>query len=255
MVPIFNISSTGASATAWLTKLLNRHPSIVCLHALREDPFDDNREIEPADMVKGLLDLCYRTKELRCFGVIHSYYDTKVYDAVKAGHGGFMAIVRHPVNRIHSLFNHHYREISGHTVRDGDIYGTIVADGAVRDFLPMFETRVTDTLYADMANLTKAQPEEIALFEQLTSDADYCRAKLEVMLDEDLGPFDFVIRGELDNKFNQHAAVAQSAEDIYERWPRPYRDCFQEYATRIGLVGVRDVYRHFGYDVAPMLVA
>lgn len=253
MVPIFNISSSGGSATLWLTNLLNRHAGVVCMHALRDNPFTDE-PIGPAQMVKGLLDLTYRVRGSHSFGVVHSFYGSEIYDEIRAVGGGFMAIVRHPVARIHSLFSHHYRDIGGHQIRNGDVYGTMSEDGTSSELLPVFDSRVKETLRADMQNLTTAQPGEVAVFERMTSDADYCRERLEMLLDTDLSALMPAIRGELGNKLNQHVDARRAVDDIFGQWPRPFRDCFQGYATHIGLVGVRDVYRHYGYDVAPMLV-
>lgn len=254
MVPIFNISSPGASATAWLTRLLNQHPRVVCLHALREDPFH-GEPIEPAEMIKGLYYLHGITKDQRCFGVNHSYYDPGIYDDLTAVGGGYMAILRHPVSRIQSLFQHHYRDVERHPVSNGDVFGTIRDNDTTARYLPLFEQRVIDTLYADMANLIRVKSEEVALFERLTADAGYCRARLETLLDDELAWFEPTIAASFDDKFNQHAAVAQAVDEIYAQWPASYRACFREHIERFGVAAVSDIYGHFGYDVARMLAA
>lgn len=253
MVPIFNISSAGGSATWWLTRVLNQHPRVVCLHALRDDPFHNN-PISVAEMIGGLRQLQQITHDTRSFGVIHSFYDHDIREPIKAAGGGFLAILRHPISRTHSLFVHHYRDLGGHPVGEGGIYATLAERGSVGRHLPLFEARVAEIVYADLRNVTHAPAEEIAVFERMTTDASYCRRRLETLLDEDLADFEPRIAALLGSKSNQHAGSPMSPEQIFDAWPRPFRDCFQRYAARIGLVGVRDAYRRFGYDIAPMLV-
>lgn len=253
MVPVFNISSCGASATVWLTALLNSHPKVFCIHAMRECPFT-GEEVSAAQVIEGLNFLWSRTEQKRSIGLIHSYYDADTYTQFREAGGGFMAIVRHPVFRIHSLFTHHFRYVQQNTIRHGDVYRTIEEDGRVEELCGMFSKRAEETLYSDLSNMSMLQPDEIALFERLVSDASHCRARLEKLLDLDLQDFEATIEASLDRKLNQHTDEHVSAAETFKRWPLPYRDAFQAFATRIGIVGVRDMYRRFGYDIADMLV-
>lgn len=116
MTPLFCISSSGASATIWLTKLLNLIPNVLCFHALRYNPFlqiyDANPSqghdiMPPEQLAAGISQLllhCWPMGE-RTIGVIHSYYGIEPRKTFLEYNGKFMCIIRNPISRFHSLFS------------------------------------------------------------------------------------------------------------------------------------------------------
>ena len=80
MVKIFNISSSGSTATVWLTSFLNSQ-NMTAFHALRQSPFDLSTDenssssfpINGYRMTTALLDLRERTMIEKPIGLVHSY--------------------------------------------------------------------------------------------------------------------------------------------------------------------------------------
>ncbi len=110
---MFYISSRGSSASIWLTRILSKHPKIVCLRASRSFPpvglgvkqlekkykID---EISPDFFINCLLECQRATLNQKTFGSIHGYHGTLAKKACEENNGYFAYITRHPLDRIHS---------------------------------------------------------------------------------------------------------------------------------------------------------
>ena len=110
---MFYISSRGSSANIWLTKILSKHPKIVCLRSSRSFPpvglgvkqlankykID---EISPDFFINCLLECERATVNQKTFGSIHGYHGTLAKKACEENNGYFAYITRHPLDRIHS---------------------------------------------------------------------------------------------------------------------------------------------------------
>ena len=115
---MFYISSRGSSANQWLTKILSKHPKIVCLRSSRSFPPVGlgvkklaNRykieEISPDFFINSLIECESATLNEKIFGSTHGYHGTIAKKACEDNNGYFAYITRHPLDRIHSALIHY----------------------------------------------------------------------------------------------------------------------------------------------------
>ena len=109
MDPIFYISSRGAAATTWLSKVLSSHPKIVAWHGTRSIPpyGSGTNDIPPDQFINGLVQCTKQCQNMKIFGAVHGYYGTLAKKAVEQVGGRFSYILRHPVLRINSIINNY----------------------------------------------------------------------------------------------------------------------------------------------------
>jgi len=135
MKNIFNISSAGGTGTGWVAALLNSHPKIVCLHALRNKPFrSDNTHWNAEGYFTCLMELRDQTANQKTFGTIHSFYGAEAKPHVIDAGGSHKYMIRNPFTRLHSLFTHHYRDILGYSIDAGqDVYSLAIDRGHIKE--------------------------------------------------------------------------------------------------------------------------
>ena len=110
---MFYISAIGHSASLWLSTALTTHPDIVCWHGNRSiPPYDSGiNDLSEEEFVKGLL-ACEQGWKMgvKKFGSCHGFHGSRLLKYVKKYDGLFFAIVRNPINKIHS-YNSQYLEL------------------------------------------------------------------------------------------------------------------------------------------------
>ena len=240
LVPFFNISTRGGSATWWIATILRQHPDIVCLHG-REGPFAKG-EPEPAAVLQVLEAERTRTGG-KTVGAVHLFYGTEPCKAFVAAGGTFTCVLRNPLTRIHSLFTHHCRLDLRHSAPEGaPIYQSLIdaglATGAPVSTIPFVTveaTRPADVLFRlicdsvlafDRDILTNA-PDGIALFERLTEDRGYLFDWLGRLLGGADDLLSRAVDAGFDNRVNSHVGDARlTPEEVFEVWPDAFRKAF-----------------------------
>lgn len=105
---LFYISSRGVTATVWLSKVLSRHPQIVCFRATRSFPPYTANDIYPESSVdafmEGLLECRSATLDEKIFGSIHGYHGITAKEPCEKRGGIFSYVIRHPISRVHSIY-------------------------------------------------------------------------------------------------------------------------------------------------------
>tara|TARA_X000001036_G_C20602710_1_gene775619 strand:+ start:73 stop:1056 length:984 start_codon:yes stop_codon:yes gene_type:complete len=111
---MFYISTRGSTASAWLTKALNKHKKIICLRSSRSIPplwpgytseFDKNswiKEISVEKYIESLTLFEKATEGEKIFGGCHGYHGTEAKKIVENYKGKFSYLTRHPITMIHS---------------------------------------------------------------------------------------------------------------------------------------------------------
>ena len=144
---MFYISSQGHSATGWLAKVLSMHPKIVCWHGTRSiPPFPAGvKDMYVEDFINGLMQCEKASMEEKIFGACHGFYGIKAKDCVERKSGTFLAILRHPVMRVNSIFYPNAVRI----IENDE--GKMTDNGLIYDFLIEAETTL-NRLFIDVVN-------------------------------------------------------------------------------------------------------
>ena len=108
---MFYISAIGHSASLWLSTALTTHPDIVCWHGNRSiPPYDSGiNDLSEEEFVKGLL-ACEQGWKMgvKKFGSCHGFHGSRLIKYVKKYDGKFFAIVRNPIDKIHSYTSQYF---------------------------------------------------------------------------------------------------------------------------------------------------
>lgn len=279
MVPIFNISSTGATATAWLTGLLNLHPSVVCFHGLRHDPFTDGKEpLSGASLYDGLMSLRHRVRQRPpvTFGLIHSFSGPEVRPELIDRDGSFMAILREPLSRIHSLFINHYTTLHKQNMDvEDDVYQLVEERHQISSletlytpFFPCNADTMTpiewtfyalckDTMANDLANYTLCPRLEVVRYEDITKDPDYLHTVLKRLLQDELEEFrDVIIEYCASDAYrgSRSFSIRRTPDDLFIAWPEQFKRLFLAAAGECGIGDVIDLYFTAGYSLPESLL-
>ncbi len=106
----FAVISWGAAATYWLSKILNVHPEIFCLHAMNlAITFDKERRIFPRNDSLEYLYLIARTANVyNAIGDVHgmSQYDIPEIRQLLGDRFNAAVVVRDPLPRLKSTISH-----------------------------------------------------------------------------------------------------------------------------------------------------
>lgn len=275
MTPYFNISTRGASASGWLSLLLNAHPNVVCFHG-REELFG-NLDVAPTPeaALQALADARRNAgpeAQHKAFGIIHTFYGTEPRQAFLAAGGTFAAILRDPFTRIHSLLTHHAELSFGHKAAPGkSVYQTMLAAGllAADESAPLLQVYATplapgEKLFAsicetvldsDMDNIANAF-DAVARFEQLVSDASYLTGWLGRLLGGRDRQLDAAVAAHAGRPQNVHAGNRLSAAEVFAAWPDRLRKMFFFLAINdVNWSSAFEAYERAGYAMPPESLA
>lgn len=270
MHPFFNVTSAGATATVWLTQVLNSHPQIAAFHALRSDPFvSKGKDISFDEIFSGIQILKERMYGISSIGLVHSFYNSHFREKLKKMHGGHIAILRDPIRRIHSLFFHHYECTHNVEIIDNDPYLTLrkynhiselsnpseVLQRNLNKYEAEFFVLCNVTIKNDILNVIQCQPEEICIFEDFVKDKDYFCGSMEQLTGiEDPSFFEHKFDENKNKKINQHASKKVDSFSIFESWPLELKNILLCIILLHGVDNVLDLYSSHGYSKTIQMV-
>ena len=280
-VQLFNISTSGSSASMWLNDLLN---SLGCLsfHGLRSDPFsaeaqEQNRtdipSLNPVQVFKGLSLLGYAHLGMTPgekfddsfgsvnVGVVHNFYrssDVKqAFDEL--GGGRNIAIFRNPIHRINSQFQASYRAMISPRWKeqfnellqayDNQFYPAFdelmaKQESSRKAAMSIFDTYVNKILESDVDNQKACDDTESLFYERMFSGIDETVEKLEILLNRKLPDFPKSIFGE---KKNQHITKKSNVLESWQELPEILRDRLSK--TSVPREEYITCYKELGYDI------
>jgi len=272
LVPFFMISSLGGSATKWLSGQLNRHPKIVCFHALREAfPDESGGDTQtPIAVADTMLRLHEMTGASKSIGNVHGFTGASCKQAILAKGGGFGVIIRNPVFRINSLFSHHAEITLGHEQKQDDLYHELIDSGKVnpearglpvnwtpegeRSFEEEFAIWCLRTFLADIDYTTYCLREDLIAFENMTVDPNYLTNKLTAVIGPEMEKFDKYADDGWSKRSNVHSRKSYTSHaEIFENWPLRFREVFLLAVEKLNASSVLTMYRDFGYDLGDII--
>jgi hypothetical protein len=284
---MFYILTCGSTASRWLSRALSQHPEIVCFHGVRviaADPRLDVSEPLARAFVRELTHL-YLLSEGECvFGGIHGFGAAEIAPEIAAVEGAFVAMIRHPIARLNSLFHREVQNIGQFDLAREDIYRTfrqtksILQADTDREVSSSPELEVYIDRFRDLCRsvfcedefILGSMPEtDVFRYENITSDPEYFRACFErlaigcrramsvsparrgsIRLDCTEAYLGQVFAIE---RFNRKSSGPISSEEIFQNWPDIFRKIFVEQLHRVGGTAASDRYQRFGY-MLPMAV-
>ncbi|MBF0296381.1 MAG: hypothetical protein HQL96_14425 [Magnetococcales bacterium] len=131
MANLFYVSSFGGSATLWLARSLDLHDDIICFHGSRQFPLlpasrnpqqhlPNSTELTAGEFALRMQILSETARDTRgrevFVGGVHGFHGLQMHPAMTTLDGCFAFSIRHPVLRIASLYNEHYRVMRMNTV-------------------------------------------------------------------------------------------------------------------------------------------
>lgn len=157
---LFAVISWGAAATLWLSKALNSHPEIFCLHATNLHlTFDKDRRAFPKN--DGLEYLCIIAKSANGYqagGDVHgiSRYDIPEIRQLLGDMFNAVVVIRSPIPRLKSTLNH-LRLLEKYQLHDVDYVNDIIKNNSIT--LPYND--YGDKLFVHAVNMLNSIVEEI----------------------------------------------------------------------------------------------
>jgi hypothetical protein len=280
---MFYILTCGSTASRWLSRALSQHPEIVCFHGIKVIAADSRRDIsEPLAraFVRELAHL-YLLSEGECvFGGIHGFGAAEIAPEIAAIEGAFVAMIRHPITRLNSLFHREVQNIGQLDLPTEDIYRTFRATKILSEaetdrvassspdlevYIDRFRGLCKSVFHEDEFILGSMSEIDIFRYEHITSDPEYFRACFErlaigcrhamavnpakrgsIRLDCTTAYLDQVFAIE---PFNQKNSGPSSSDEIFENWPDIFRKIFAEQLHRISGTAATDRYQRFGYTL------
>lgn len=263
---IFNISSAGSTASAWLTVNLNKHRLITAFHGLRMSPFGEGL-IYPPTMYDGLKRLSEymntaqfaeinQQGERTAIGIIHTYYGPEARQTFIHNGGSFMAIIRDPIHRVNSQFQATYSDqlLDSANNQKRSCEAKDVFPGFVRDttkFLSptdqLFFSIVENAIINDLANYQSCLANEIIIFEEMISSEQYCYARLSALTGVDDHEFRQIISRNMSIKTNTHVNEKKTSAYIFDNWPDGFKHIFLSVMHSLGIDTCARMYRELGY--------
>lgn len=263
----FYISSFGGSATMWINKVLNEHPKVVSFHGTRSlPPFDSGvNDIVPISFAQGLDLMINNAENTKIFGAIHGYYGLSMYDAMKQVEGQFCAILRDPIRRINSLFNHHYKHLMGISEKNwdnnisvyvdmvGKNYDKVMLRGSnleLSEVVSTFQWICEGTIGNDMMLQQAIGNDLMFKMETLVSDKEYFTKFFAFLTSGDVMADDEYLNSIIKiKKTNQHSHTEDTNESIYNSWPDIFKFSLHNIIQKYGGIKVQYNYKQFGYDL------
>ncbi|TMJ60061.1 MAG: hypothetical protein E6G81_07425 [Alphaproteobacteria bacterium] len=277
---MFYILTCGSTASVWLSRVLSRHPEIVCFHGLRSipsDPFAGPSEGSPRDFVRTLCQLHNNAQNEIVFGAIHGFAATEIAPEIIAIDGSLTAMIRHPVTRLNSLF-HRVVEVSRGTLpTPSDIFkydkeaGTHSDDNnrsRSHDYARLFNELCQNVVNEDAFIHANMEASHIFKYERIVADRAYFRDCFETLADGCRRAIRFHPRQPghpgsvtlecseqyLDYAFgrgriNRKSTGPGSVSDVFAMWPDAFKSILVENLRHQGGRDAIARYAGFGYEL------
>jgi hypothetical protein len=282
-VHLFNVSTSGSSASLWLNDLLN---SLGCMsfHALRSDPFLDETQklgradtpsLNPNKFFNGLRLLgCAKLgiPPLQEYddnfgqlsvGVVHNFYTSSDVKKVLDDLGGRnMAIFRNPVHRMNSQFQASYRSMISnkwkgqfHTLlddNDGRFYPAFDLlmkkhEDARGQAIKLFDIYLQKIIESDIDNQRSCSESESLIYENMFKKVEETVEKIERLLDRKISNFPL---DAFERKKNQHVEINDNKLNSWSEFPTLLKD--RLLSLDIPKEQYLACYKHLNYDLSEM---
>jgi hypothetical protein len=192
---VFYILTCGSTGSVWLSRALCSHPEIVCFHGVRTllDASDnDGGEPQAKKFVRDLEHLYRLSLGEKIFGAIHGFGAAEIAPEIAASGGAFLAMLRHPITRLNSLF-HREVKINKIDLSCADVYQGLredeqhvndspnnsTADDSFAVHGRKFDELCKNVLAEDAFILTALEEPDIFQYERIIRDPEYFRACFE----------------------------------------------------------------------------
>jgi hypothetical protein len=277
---MFYILTCGSTASVWLSRVLSHHPEIVCFHGLKAiptDPYGGSGPHSAEEFVKALCQLHDNAQNEIVFGAIHGFSAAEIVPEIVAINGTLMAMIRHPVTRLNSLFQ---RVIEGYCadqrMADGALQTAQDGVGLTGEEWPQFsgDSKIfynlcNNVIDGDIFIIDTMDRDDVFQFERIVAEREYFRQCFETLAESCRRSIKFHKRrpgsqgsvaldcGDqyLDSVFsrdriNRKNRGSEFVEEIFARWPDRFKATF--IAQLRGGSGGRDAverYAEWGYQL------
>ncbi|TDF39459.1 hypothetical protein EYS14_08050 [Alteromonadaceae bacterium M269] len=280
-IHLFNVTTTGSSASVWLNSLLNELGA-VSFHALRSDPFSsfaqelnraDTPQLNQTELFRGLRMLGYaktsnpppweqhEQRHQLAIGVVHTFYKSSEVKVAfnDIGGGRNIAMFRNPIHRINSQFQASYKAMIGKKWKS--LFAELLNDYDNR-FYPAFEQLISlqpeakvnavkifdifvnRIIECDIDNQKVCDESESLYYERMFTNVDETIKKLGILINRSISqvPLDA-----FKTKTNQHITKKSNVLESWQELPEILRD-------RLSKISVPreeyiTCYKELGYDI------
>ncbi|HEY9676216.1 MAG TPA: hypothetical protein V6D11_32535 [Waterburya sp.] len=246
---LFALISWGATATAWLAKLLNAHPECFCTHhlnfavSLKAGNHDPNNDLS---IMETLARLGFH---YRLVGDCHGINRESVPQLLEKFGERFRAcvLVRHPITRIESSLKHaknvglEYYGLDYQILKD-------TLDTSLKNLLQTEE----QLFFVHIMNLINVVEKEvnvgpIFLMENVTRDFHTAQKLMQYLSADELDLNSNLYTSSSQKSINQHSKLANSSpETLFEKWPEWQREAFRVLLNP----KAKEIYQQLGYDLS-----
>ncbi len=270
---MFYVSTFGGSASAWFAMAMSLHPRIVCFHGSRSlppAPPGELADLTPEEYARGLHHMFAACRRTTLFGAIHGFEGLSAKAAFEAEKGAFVALVRHPVRRIHSLFHTYAATVENYAWTGDDPYSplrgarwqdvepTVTRDGiGLHPIAERFHQLCHGTVSGDVACIAALPFEDVLVQERLTTDPEYFARAFRRLV----APFhraqalayavepdpDYLAAVFAAGRDNVRVGLHDPTEDIFAAWPPLFRTIFVLCLKANGGAGAFEAYHRIGY--------
>jgi len=263
----FYISSFGGTATMWINKVLNTHHQVVSYHGTRSiPPYDSGtNDLSPDDFVEGMKVSMENSNNTKVFGAIHGFYGLSLSQAIIKHEGVFCAVIRSPIKRMNSLFNHHYKgtQKTGeeHWDKNISVYQDVINNNfdhvntdngnvTTSSTVNMFSWICNGTISNDIELLTGIGADLNFKMESLVQDRGYFKHFLEVITQGKIEVSDeYLDQIFTFNNVNKHAHVEQTEQQIFDSWPDIFKLVYKNAMLKHGGESVIKAYEDLDYPI------
>lgn len=279
---MFYVLTCGSTASMWLSRVLCYHPEVVCFHGAKSIPAaakPDSSEPAARQFVHELERLYWLSQGEKVFGAIHGFGHAEIAPEIAAIDGAFVAMIRHPITRLNSLFHREVGNIGANDLPFDDVYRPLreneqqlpdVSDqpnpaGPFGAYVGQFHELCRNVLTEDTFILEQMDEQDTFRHEKIVTDPEYFRTCFErlaegcrhamsvsttrrgaVRLECDQSYVDRVFQM---GRVNRKASSDWPVEGILAKWPELFKVIFRRELERQGGKHAVDRYAAFGYQL------
>jgi len=243
---LFAIVSWGAAGTHWLSKVLNAHPEVLCLHSAI-NPWTRLTGTPRIDDVTYMAIVAATGRGYCAAGDCHGVWAASIPEIKAKWESRFRsaAVVRHPIPRIVSLWNLANR-VGFH---EYNLDYAFLRSAAPPELMWIKTEKQLFFLHAArMANniLDEVEVGPVYTMEALTSDQDEVKALLRYLSDGELDFDPATLDQVFDRRLISHSGHEQAQEphEAFQALPEWQREIFKTVLDP----AARAIYERLGYD-------